>query len=87
MKPTTVFFIGPDDGVSLTLEGVVKSLVGTTEATKGWQFESWRSLEPGDVMERLRTRIEATDLLIAVITDNNPNVFYEMGYAEALGSP
>jgi len=31
--------------------------------------------------------LESSDLIIADITGNNPNVFFEIGYCMALGSP
>jgi hypothetical protein len=41
----------------------------------------------GDIVERLRRRIATCELIIADITGNNPNVFYEIGYAEGIGKP
>jgi hypothetical protein len=38
----------------------------------------------GDIIERLKQRISAAELVIADITGNNPNVFYEIGYAEGI---
>ena len=39
----------------------------------------------GDIVERIKTRIRGAELVIADITGNNPNVFFEVGYAEGLG--
>ena len=41
----------------------------------------------GDIVERLKNRISSCDLVIADITGNNPNVLYELGYADGLGKP
>jgi nucleoside 2-deoxyribosyltransferase len=41
----------------------------------------------GDVVERVRRRISSCQLVIADITGNNPNVFYELGYADGVGKP
>jgi hypothetical protein len=41
----------------------------------------------GDVVERVKHRIATAELVIADITGNNPNVFYEVGYAEGVGKP
>jgi hypothetical protein len=39
----------------------------------------------GDVVDRIRARIRGSELVIADITENNPNVFFEVGYAEGVG--
>jgi hypothetical protein len=38
----------------------------------------------GDIIERIKKRIEESELVIADITGNRPNIFYEIGYAHAL---
>jgi len=39
----------------------------------------------GDIVDRIKTRINGAKLVIADITGNNPNVFFEVGYAEGIG--
>lgn len=39
----------------------------------------------GDIVERITTRIRGCELVIADISGNNPNVFFEVGFAEGLG--
>jgi len=39
----------------------------------------------GDIVERIKQRISNSELIIADITGNNPNVFFEVGYAEGVG--
>jgi hypothetical protein len=39
----------------------------------------------GDIIERIKKRISISELVIADITGNNPNVFFEVGYAEGVG--
>lgn len=39
----------------------------------------------GDIVDRVKTRIETSELVIADISGNNPNVFFETGYAEGKG--
>jgi hypothetical protein len=42
---------------------------------------------PGFIVGQLYQSIAAADLIIGEMTDRNPNVFYEIGYANALGKP
>ena len=39
----------------------------------------------GSMLERIYSQISKADLLVADMTGKNPNVFYEVGYAHALG--
>lgn len=39
------------------------------------------------ILEQIYRQIDASDLIIADMTDQNPNVFYEVGYAHAKGKP
>lgn len=38
-----------------------------------------------DILDRIYMQIDKADLIVADLTDLNPNVFYEVGYAHALG--
>jgi len=40
---------------------------------------------PGDIMNQVWQEIRRSEVVLADLTDNNPNVFYEMGLAHALG--
>lgn len=42
---------------------------------------------PGVILEDIKTSIENSDVVIVEITAANENVFYEVGYAHALGKP
>ncbi|MGD1093391.1 MAG: hypothetical protein ABSB35_15555 [Bryobacteraceae bacterium] len=42
---------------------------------------------PGAIIQDLQREIEQSEIVIAEITPPNPNVFYELGYAHALGKP
>jgi hypothetical protein len=39
------------------------------------------------IMEDIRTAISSADLIVADLTGQNPNVFYEVGIAHTLGKP
>ncbi|HBY60755.1 MAG TPA: hypothetical protein DEH78_13100, partial [Solibacterales bacterium] len=42
---------------------------------------------PGVIFQDMQREIQQADVLIAEVTPANPNVFYELGYAHALGKP
>jgi hypothetical protein len=42
---------------------------------------------PGIIFQDIQREIEQAEVVIAEITPPNPNVFYELGYAHALGKP
>jgi len=42
---------------------------------------------PGVIFQDIQREIEQSEIVIAEITPANPNVFYELGYAHALGKP
>lgn len=43
--------------------------------------------EPGRITDQIISAIERSDLLVADITGSNPNVLFELGYADALNKP
>ncbi|MGD8594976.1 MAG: hypothetical protein PVF82_19265 [Gammaproteobacteria bacterium] len=62
------------------VQGTIKS------AAEGFKCElSVDNAAPGDIMNRVWRDIRKSDVIIADVTDQNPNVFYEMGLAHALG--
>jgi hypothetical protein len=53
-------------------------------------FEAYRASDvykPGIVLEDIRQGLVESEVIIAEITPVNANVFYELGYAHALGKP
>ena len=42
-------------------------------------------LYEGNILQRIYNQISKSDLIIADVTNKNPNVYYEVGYAHALG--
>lgn len=68
------------------LSGVWETVVRPTVLAGGDACRRADDLyEPGPVMGRLLRMIREADYLIADLTGRNPNVFYELGYAQALG--
>src|SRR5690606_10146442 len=56
--------------------------------SRGWTVERADDVyQPGAVMEQIWRFIRECDLVIADVTDRNPNVMYEVGLAHALGKP
>ena len=56
----------------------------------GAGFDAYRVSDvhkPGPIMEDIIKGLIASDVVIAEITPKNQNVFYELGYAHALGKP
>jgi tetratricopeptide (TPR) repeat protein len=43
--------------------------------------------EPGRITDQIIEAIKRADFVVADLTGNNPNVMYELGYAQALGKP
>jgi hypothetical protein len=53
-------------------------------------FEVFRIDEkagPGIIFQDIQREIERAEIVVAEVTPANPNVFYELGYAHALGKP
>jgi hypothetical protein len=53
----------------------------------------WRCIRADDkydlglIVQKIQSEISAADLVIAELTEKNANVFYELGFAHALGKP
>lgn len=71
-----------EDAISL-----VKQKLG--ERIKGFRIEAdYELTEYGGILRaELLSKISNADIFIADISDNNPNVFYELGYVDALKKP
>jgi hypothetical protein len=64
----------------------VKLAVREAAVRAGFCCEVTGDLEaPGDIMDQVWLGIRGADVVVADITGNNPNVFYEIGLAHALG--
>jgi Nucleoside 2-deoxyribosyltransferase len=68
----------------------VKSTIGQVCDRMAGQFQGlhWERAddmtEPGRITDQIISAIERADVVIADITDANPNVLFELGYADAL---
>jgi SIR2-like protein/uncharacterized protein DUF4145 len=67
-------------------DGVYRSMIAPTAAEQGLAVLRADEMSgSGFVMEQIRTAIQQSRLCIADISDNNANVLYEVGFANALG--
>lgn len=69
-------------------EAVYRELISPAVLDAG--LEVWRADQisaPGAIVEQVRSAIRQARLCIADITGGNPNVLYEIGYAQALEKP
>ena len=80
------FFAYPDLSPSIS-DAILGAVEGA--AAKSLRLEPWKLMRTigFKLDDRVRARIRETDFLCADITYPNPNVFYEIGYAIALGKP
>lgn len=69
-------------------EDVYKLGIKQTVTEMGMRCEKVDEVElPIDILQQIYECIEKADIVIAEMTTKNPNVFYETGYAHALGKP
>ena len=66
--------------------GQVKEKISLAAEKTGFKaIVSLEQLTPGPILDQIWQGIRVADVVLADITDNNPNVFYEIGLAHALG--
>ena len=70
---------GEDQGVFEFVQDAVRS---SAEAAGLALVRGDDIFEPGVVMDQVRSEIESADVVVAVCTGRNPNVFYELGMAD-----
>jgi nucleoside 2-deoxyribosyltransferase len=73
------FDVAFDDVYRLGIKGVAEAHNIIAERVDEQIFHS------EDILERIYNQIMAADLIIADMTGKNPNVFYEVGFAQARG--
>jgi hypothetical protein len=85
MDPKLVFVLMPfqrkfEDVWELGIKPSIKKLgLNCKRADDFWNAK--------EIMDIIRQNIRCARLIVADMTNNNPNVFYELGYAHALGKP
>lgn len=67
---------------------LLKHVVGPAAERAGFtMYRADHIEEPGDVLSQVVGGIFSCGVVVADLTDHNPNVFYELGYAHALQRP
>lgn len=62
------------------LDGIKKSIEDLKHKPERLDHEFFT----GDIVDRIKKRIALSSLVIADVTGNNPNVFYEVGFAHGI---
>jgi hypothetical protein len=71
-----------DDKMQTAYEGIADALT-----KKSWTVVRADEIaRPRRITDKIRQAILSSDLILADLTGNNPNVFYELGMAHAVGS-
>jgi len=85
MSQRTVFTVMPFSERTLK---VWESGIRAACRALGWQCLRADMINtPGFVVPQVYDSINSADLVIGEMSDRNPNVFYEIGFAHALGKP
>lgn len=83
-KARTVFTVMP---ISERSDGIWTAIL---EACKDTGYDCVRAdtlRSPGFIVNQIWDSIAAADIVVGEMSERNPNVFYEVGYAHALGKP
>ncbi|MFZ0179670.1 MAG: helix-turn-helix domain-containing protein [Candidatus Dormiibacterota bacterium] len=67
--------------------GVWKAILGTCDQVGVTCSRSDTITLPGRITGQIMEAIRSANVIVADVTDNNPNVMFELGYADALGKP
>jgi TIR domain len=79
-----IFLIQPFDKSS---EGVYELIRAAASAANAGVARSDSLTRADSGVESIRSAIKAASLVVADLTSSNPNVMYELGFAQALGKP
>ena len=85
MSKKTVFVVMPlsEESHDLWEIGILE-----TVQSLGWEcVRADQMVEPGFIVDQIYEHIARADVIIGEMTGRNPNVFYEIGFAHALGKP
>src|SRR5438046_549250 len=66
-----------DDTYTFGIKGAAEEVGAYAERIDEQKFQE-------GILERIHDQINKADVIVADMTGQNPNVFYEVGYAEAL---
>jgi len=89
-KKKTCFVITPigasDDPIRRHIEGVIN--IAVKPALDGYTVNVAHAMQkPGSITKQVIQEILESDLIIANLTNNNPNVMYELAFSHSLGKP
>lgn len=83
-----IFYLSPDLDVFKDIYRVLTHLLDTDEQFNDWESTTWWDCwKPGPAVEEIINAVSGADIVVADITDDNPNVVYEVGVARALMKP
>jgi hypothetical protein len=78
----------PDSDTRKWSDFVLNKLIRPAAVREGYQAD--RVLDdnrPGDITSQIMTRLHRADLVVADLTESNPNVFYELALRHCTGKP
>lgn len=78
-----VFVLMPfdKDFDDIYISGIKETVIGVSAYAERVDEQNYKE----DILERIFNQINKADVIVADMTGRNPNVFYEVGYAHALG--
>jgi hypothetical protein len=83
MSGRTVFVVMP---ISARTDDLWHLGIRETCARLGWNCTRADAItEPGFIVTQIHGQLSSADVVIGEMSERNPNVFYEIGYAHALG--
>jgi hypothetical protein len=83
-----IFYLSPRLDVPQDIYRVLAKLLDADREFDGWESTPWwEHWKPGPAVEEIINAISGADIVVADITDDNPNVMYEVGVARALMKP
>lgn len=86
MSNKLCFVIGPMRDMA-RLKRLATGIIDPIVQKFGYRVETPDSPEMGNIMDQVIATLDRADLVIADLTGNNPNVFYELGIRHCIGRP